>query len=103
MKKTVYRSIMSEFFLVPISVFQFACCWTYFWYSAWNMAAFWFGMFAFAGIYKSVFVVRKNQKQIAEMACNDSTVKVMRDKKWKEVLVEKNMKKRQNRPKIIKI
>jgi hypothetical protein len=41
-------------------------------------------------------VVRKNQKQIAEMACNDSTVKVMRDKKWKEVLVEKTTKKRQN-------
>ena len=49
---SVFESIMSEFFLVPISVFQFACCWTYFWYSAWNMAAFWFGTFAFAGIYK---------------------------------------------------
>ena len=82
---TVFQSLMTEFFLVPISVFNFGCCWIYFWYAAWNIAACWLGMFAFAAVYKSLFVVRKNQKQIAQMASMDNQVKVMRGGKWTEI------------------
>jgi len=66
-------------------IFNSIGTWAYIAYSTWNIGSVWLIMMLGSGIYRALFIVRPNQKKIAEMAAMKQSCTVLRDNKWKEI------------------
>jgi len=63
-------------------IFNSVGTWAYVAFSTWNIGFVWLAMIVGSGIYRALFIIRPNQKKIAEMAAMSQSVEVMRNGQW---------------------
>lgn len=78
---SVARSLIDTF-LTPMSIYQFANISLFWFYYAWNISAVYLMMAVTTGVYRALFIVRKTQKQISEMASEEVPARVFRNGQW---------------------
>jgi len=66
-------------------VFNSIGTWAYMAYSTWNIGFIWLAMILGSGIYRALFIIRPNQKKIAEMAAMHEKCEVLRGGRWLEL------------------
>ncbi|CAJ1382268.1 unnamed protein product [Effrenium voratum] len=70
-------------------IFNSIGSWAYVAYSTWNIGFIWLSMMLGSGIYRALFIIRPNQRKIADMAAMKQQCTVLRDGAWKDVDVSK--------------
>jgi len=80
----IFEALLTEFADIPY-VFNSMGTWAYMIFSTWNVGIFWLLITLSAGIFRSLFIVRPNQKQIRSLAQLHTHCKVLRDGKWKRI------------------
>jgi len=63
-------------------IFNSIGTWSYMVFSSWNIGLFWLLLTLGSGIFRSLFIVRPNQKKIHELAQLHTECEVLRDGKW---------------------
>jgi len=81
---SVAESLAVEF-SGSIYVFQLYCVWLAAMYWMWNVVFVVFATVCTSGVVKALWIVRKQQMDIKEMACFDEPVDVLRDGEWQVV------------------
>eukprot|EP00931_Biecheleriopsis_adriatica_P039456 TRINITY_DN22565_c0_g1_i1.p1 TRINITY_DN22565_c0_g1~~TRINITY_DN22565_c0_g1_i1.p1 ORF type:complete len:1348 (+),score=245.05 TRINITY_DN22565_c0_g1_i1:60-4046(+) len=66
-------------------IFNSVGTWAYVAYSTWNIGFVWLAMIAGSGIYRALFIIRPNQKKIAEMAAMSQKCTVIRSGRRQEI------------------
>ncbi|KAF4650416.1 hypothetical protein FOL47_001171, partial [Perkinsus chesapeaki] len=80
----IIESLITEFSSL-FYVVQSMGSWTYLGYSGWNIGLIWLLMMILTGSVKALFIVRRGQKKIAELARHTTDVSVLRDSEWTPV------------------
>ncbi|KAF4694463.1 hypothetical protein FOZ60_008041 [Perkinsus olseni] len=78
---SIPRCLVTEFSSL-FYVVQSMGSWTYLGYSGWNIGLIWFLMMLVTGCVKALFIVRRGQKKVAELARHSTDVAVLRDSEW---------------------
>ncbi|KAF4650264.1 hypothetical protein FOL47_001329, partial [Perkinsus chesapeaki] len=81
---SILESLVIEFSSI-FYVIQNMGSWTYLGYSGWNIGSVWFAMMIITGVAKAIFIVRRGQKKISDLARHSETVRVLRDSEWIDV------------------
>jgi len=82
----VFEALITEFADFTYA-FNSIGTWSYLVYSAWNIGIFWLIMTISSGSYRSLGIVRPNQKKIAELAQLKGMSTVLRGNKWTQVQI----------------
>lgn len=78
----VLESLLREFSDFTY-IFNSIGTWSYMVYSSWNIGIFWLLLTATSGIYRSLFIVRPNQRKIHDLAQLRTECKILRGGKWR--------------------
>jgi len=80
---SILESLMIEFSEINY-IFQTASIWNYMFWTTWNIAFLWLFLVYGCGAWKSLLIIRKNQKQISSMAevGSEKPEAVLRDGVW---------------------
>lgn len=66
-------------------IFNSIGSWAYVAYSTWNIGFVWLFMMLGSGLYRALFIVRPNQRKIAEMAAMKQNCIVLREGRWQKI------------------
>eukprot|EP00440_Ansanella_granifera_P051896 gb/GFBE01056266.1/.p1 GENE.gb/GFBE01056266.1/~~gb/GFBE01056266.1/.p1 ORF type:complete len:1328 (+),score=229.68 gb/GFBE01056266.1/:1-3984(+) len=82
----VLASLLAEYSEATY-VFQLACIWCYLFWNSWNISLLWVILVFGSGAWKSLFILRRNQQQISDMAAVGTTKMqtVLREGKWVDI------------------